>query len=85
MAGLQSFSGLDWSNGERCYLQDYAKKAKKQFLFGMVTKPVTIPIYDRLNLILVDPRNADEKNLKMSVVNFQMVKKSYAAIIETSL
>ena len=85
MAGLQSFSGLDWSNGERCYLQDYAKKAKKQFLFGMVTKPVTIPIYDRLNLILVDPRNADEKNLKMSVVNFQMVKKSYAAIIETTL
>ena len=42
LAGLQSFSGLDWSNGERCYLQDYAKKAKKQYMFGMVTKPVTV-------------------------------------------
>ena len=45
MAGLQSFSGLDWSNGERSYLQDYAKKAKKQFMFGMVTKPVTVSTY----------------------------------------
>ena len=45
MAGLQSFCGLDWTIGEKYFLQNYVKEAKKHFMFGMLTKPENVSIF----------------------------------------